>query len=378
MKSPNLLYMPALDQIRLFAALGILFFHVLHNEFTSTWHFEIGVDLFFTLSGFLFFVIAENQTRPIHYGKFIYNRILRIYPLVTVLFFLTVVIMRNHFTALDYLNLLGLNFIDQGKILWFSGDYGYQYLSFNWWTVSVEFIFYLIFPFLFKFYRENGVTFLLKAILAIVLLRCGLYYIRVGEDGFKNLYIELNYSVFGHMDTFIVGMLCGYLQTNAEKLKSYFSHWLGLVLFMPCFATYLYYADSIDPLIFPTTSGIACGLFILFYLNTAKELSNRFSSFIAYLGSLSFSIYLLHSFVKEALEGAGISAWILEHLSVLLPISASNMPLVMVLTVYLPCTLAFSMLTFSTIEKPFLNMRARYFKEEAKTEGQVVQLQSTG
>src|SRR5688572_6558394 len=97
--------------------------------------------------------------------------------------------------------------------------------------------FWISFPLLFKFYKKNGISFLLKLITTIILLRYGLYYIRVGEDGWKNLNIEMNYSVFGHMDTFIAGMLTAFLYLRRDnfpmiqRLLSSKVIFLGLLIF---------------------------------------------------------------------------------------------------------------------------------------------------
>lgn len=369
MKSLNIKYIPQLDHLRFFAAFLVILFHVSHNALTEKLHFEVGVDLFFTLSGFLFFIIAEESNKDILYGKFIYNRFLRIYPLVIVLFFLAIVVMRDHFTFIDYFNLFGLNLTGDGKITWIAGDWGYKYLSFNWWTIGVEFIFYLIFPLIFKFYKKNGIAFLLKLLVTIVVLRYGLYYIRVGEDGWKTLNIEINYSVFGHMDTFIAGMIMGYLylrrsfMPNIQKILSSKIIFFGLLL---CAQIFLFYSDNIDSLLYPTLIGFICGLLIISYISAFSSINNKISHGLTYLGTISFSLYLLHSFVKDAVDGMGIGSYMAGKLNILFsPIETS---ILMTLFFYFPLIIILASLTYSTIEKPFLQMRVKYLGDRNETE----------
>lgn len=364
MKSLNSNYIPQLDHLRFFAALSIILFHIAHTTLIKKLHFEIGVDLFFTLSGFLFFIIAEESNKTIVYSKFIYNRFLRIYPLVIVLFFLATVVMRRHFTFIDYFNLFGLNLTGNGQISWIAGDWGYTDLSFNWWTVGVEFIFYLIFPFLFKFYKENGILILVKLMLLIIILRYGLYYTFLSESGWKNLTIELNYSVFGHMDTFLAGMITASFYLNNKNFlvtNKFVSSKLLFFALLGCVELFLWYVD-INVLLYPTIVGFICGLMILTYILAFKNTHQKISSYLSYLGSISFSLYLLHSFVEDALVGFGLSPYISEKMTSFFHFTPAEVSLIMALFFYFPLIVLLASLSYSTVEKPFLQMRVSYFK----------------
>ncbi|WP_428829234.1 acyltransferase family protein [Paludibacterium yongneupense] len=187
----------------------IVLFHVVGGPLVHRLHLDMGVPLFFTLSGFLFFRIAAGKADPLHYWPFLKNRLLRIYPLVGFLFLADLALMREA-TALTYFNLFGLNLPGTGEITWSAGDWGYRYLAFNWWTVGVEVVFYLLFPFLFAAYRREGPAFLWRLLALIVVVRVGLYYTFLDEFGWKSLSIRLNYAVIGNLDIFIIGMLAGH------------------------------------------------------------------------------------------------------------------------------------------------------------------------
>ncbi len=108
MKSENISYNPRIDQIRWLAATLVFLFHF-NLEYrdlggtglNSNWlglikEGHTGVGLFFTLSGFLFMLIALN-TQHIIYSEFIRNRFLRIFPLFFTIFLVATSIGRDHF-----------------------------------------------------------------------------------------------------------------------------------------------------------------------------------------------------------------------------------------------------------------------------------------
>jgi len=84
MLSYNTEYYPRLDHLRFFAAMIVVIGHSLSLPFNIG---HSGVTLFFVLSGFIFTLITNGGEKKIDYKKFIYNRILRIYPLFIFLSF---------------------------------------------------------------------------------------------------------------------------------------------------------------------------------------------------------------------------------------------------------------------------------------------------
>jgi len=365
MRSLNVGYMPALDHLRFFAALLIVVFHLVPEPAIKALHLDIGVPLFFALSGFLFFTIAtEKAGSALNYGKFIKNRFLRIYPLVIFLFFLTIVV-TDDFTAIDYLNLFGLNLPGTGEISWHAGDWGYRQLSFNWWTVGVEFVFYLLFPFLHRFYRKEGAGFLWRAMALVALFRLGLYYAFVEELGWKTLAIKLNYAVLGNFDIFLIGMLAahyGYRIGSGSLAERLIRSKTVFVLYLVGMWVFLYYlADAFDATTYPLVAGALCSTLVLLYGRAfAPYADTAWSRALSFGGSLSFSIYLLHAFVRDALSGMGATDLFKAGMSAALGPAIGSDALLACFALYLPCILAVSWLTFRTIEKPFLELRSVY------------------
>ncbi|RYV03273.1 hypothetical protein SOPP22_04990 [Shewanella sp. OPT22] len=366
MRSHHSRYIPQLDHLRFFAAMLIVVFHIFNGEFHQLFHrlhFDVGVTMFFTLSGFLFFNIAINSQYKIIYKKFILNRFLRIYPMIIFLFFLLVVLIKD-FTFIDYLNLFSLNFPGTKVISWGAGDWGYQYLSFNWWTIGIEFVFYLVFPFLFQFYKANGIKYLWSVLFLIIFFRFGLFELKLSEYGFKMLSIKLNYSVVGNLDCFIVGMIAGHFYhfCLAKRLAAAREEHPVRVQF--CFVCYvvamwtflIVYLDGFSQVLSPLVSSLLCAGCIVLYISSFSG-ESRYSRVLSYLGTLSFSIYLLHSFIGELVS--------LMHLDVLMqqythiPLEYAKVGQFTLIT--LPLIIIISSITYSTIEKPFLQLRVNYF-----------------
>jgi peptidoglycan/LPS O-acetylase OafA/YrhL len=361
MKTASIAYIPRIDHLRFFAALLIMIFHFAKNDFTKT--FEIGVDLFFTLSGFIFILITKAGEHEIDYWKFIYNRFLRIFPLVIVLFFTVITVMRNKFHATDIFQLLFLNMpAGTSKFGW-----GNNSLSFPWWTVGIEFCFYLIFPFLIRFYKQYGISYLIKLILLVIALRYIVYFTRAGEDGYGPTIMSIHYSILGHLDTFIVGMMAGifYLRKDKfNKLAKVFSSKIFLALIL-VLIPYLLHLDILEPTLYGTLYGLLCSLFILSYLTVEINIPEQVDRLFSSLGTTSFSIYLLHIAIVEAVKTLEINTTIKTTIAKLglLPLSVE---LMMAFLIYIPLVCLFSCLSYNVIEKPFLEMRVKYIKSSVE------------
>ena len=219
MKSANLAYFSRLDHLRLAASLWVFVFHLRFagdfpragNDLTDPveilklWvdNGQVGVSLFLVLSGFLFCLIGLNSARPIRYLPFIYNRILRIFPLTTLLVFITISVGRGDSTPLDVLRLLTLQLNTGGGAavaVW--GMEAYFPIG-PVWTVAVEFQFYLLFPFIFAAYRAHGTSRLALLILLVIATRLLL----AGNSSDPDFHLTLYFTLIGHLDQFLLGML---------------------------------------------------------------------------------------------------------------------------------------------------------------------------
>jgi peptidoglycan/LPS O-acetylase OafA/YrhL len=367
-KSPNIRYVPAVDHLRAFAATLIVFYHGLQlfggyfrtgrEDFDGHWIFSrnpiltlieeghSAVSLFIVLSGFIFTYGATG--REISYRQFITNRLWRIAPL-----FYLVVVFGIHTFEQDF-NLLALV-----QTLAFLGDLpgalvGGPLLGIAW-AIAVEFRCYLVFPFLLRLGDRYGLRYF-AGILAVTL-------------GFRILHFisfhtvrDLSYlTIVGRLDQFVIGMvaatLFGRLERHRKILRWSFPVATSLAL------GWLWWfnqdggwqADKLNRIFWPTIEGGVWALVIVTYVafdRATGQPANWLSLFVARLGQISFSTYLLHFTMIMLLIHL---KWVV-HPS---PDPVRNALLCTALEAW-PLTVMVSVLTYNVIERPFMAFRKRY------------------
>lgn len=361
MKSQNITYISRLDHLRFFAFVFVFFFHFqgdissfpqglssLKEIITLFVHNgSSGVALFLVLSGFLFCIICQGGERKINYLPFIYNRILRIFPLLIFLFFIIIAIDRPNSTPMDVLRLVTLQ-LNTGHP-WTGWAHSDAFPTGPIWTIAVEFQFYLIFPIIISFTQEKGMSWLWLIVLLMVVTRA----LVVGNNT-PELYYHFYHTIIGRLDQFIIGIIAGifYLK-NSEKLKH-----ILLIIFC-CFFIFISFCllfmqaknSWFSATLGFTLEGILWSSIIIIYLSIPFPNFKKLSRFLAWLGSMSFSMYLFHM---------PIIFFILKLNWLTPPHSLKDLLLKTI--VILPMIILFSTLTYYTIEKPFFNKRVKYLQ----------------
>lgn len=357
MKSLNLPYNPRLDQLRWLAATIVFLFHF-HLEYSgltgarldSPWwglvtQGHTGVGLFFTLSGFLFMQIALHQ-QVIVYRDFIRNRFLRIFPLFFVVFLVATSISRDTFEPQDVLYLLATNLgLSPTSDTVITGAA---------WTISLEFMFYLIFPFIARFAMERGMRYLGGLLVLMLFFKLAAY--TVNEKS-----TLMFFSTFvGRFDQFLIGMAAALAFAKyRDALRN------AAVLLVPA-AFVLAVANSalqagvapFDPasrsqfwIVWPTLESAVWALVILAWVSFDKRLPQWIDRALIHGGKISFSFYLLHMAVLHLLV---VRVGALE-----LTGSVAADAVVMFAVAY-GATWAIATLSYRVIEEPFLRMRRTY------------------
>jgi peptidoglycan/LPS O-acetylase OafA/YrhL len=214
---------PALTALRGLAALWVFVYHawvaaeprwmslsLFGSEINLTPYFSlgwIGVDVFFTLSAFLLtlpFAVARQRgtpTPPI--GNYLQRRCLRILPayyvqLLLVLAFIAIVEQRAGLTSAGFMAHLVL-FLNLGP-------QPVPPLVGVWWTLPIEFGYYLLLPLLLPFMHGRRVWGLLVASIALTLAyRYGMFLYAMDRPiSSKVILIE---QLPGHLDQFVLGSL---------------------------------------------------------------------------------------------------------------------------------------------------------------------------
>ena len=358
MKSLNIAYIPALDHLRFLAALLVFAFHVFHLYF-GQWQpapyaaalgfvteGHTGVALFFVLSGFLFMCIGL-QDGDIQYGAFIRNRFLRIFPLFLFFFFIAISVGRDNFQPADVLYVFFSN-LGQAPT---SGSF----ITGAAWTISVEFTFYLVFPFLARFVRAEGAGYLLRLIGLMALVKLAAY--GVSEKSTHMLYSTL----VGRFDQFLWGMLAAVLWSQHRAwLERHGRVLLALAVALVWAATswQARYASyfSTDPrqaawVVWGTVEALMWSALVLGYINARIAWPAVLARALRHGGEWSYSFYLWHGLLLFATH---------HYLGVWTPFESLPLNALANFAVLLPLALALAGLSYTTIERPFLRLRGTY------------------
>jgi peptidoglycan/LPS O-acetylase OafA/YrhL len=317
---------------------------------------SIGVEIFFVLSGFLIGQILLNDlSRDLSFKsirKFWIRRWFRILPLYYLIL------------------LLKFIFIDHsigGKIIYYifflqNNFYGISYLNVSW-SLVIEEWFYLFAPFFvliaLKIAGERKNLPVYFFIAFIVLENIARFaYVKL----FNAPYDGVNGNVLLRFDSLFAGMLVAYLKINYislfQKLSSAYILIAGLLLF----CGYCFYISEIsipvnqlNKLVFPRTIGkILLSLIICLWIPSADKLQlspvltgfkKIVAAFITWTSLLTYSIYLIHTFVLERiLKGV--------------PVYSQTWLAKCALSVLIIYSLAYLLYRF--FEKPVMSMREKF------------------
>lgn len=245
---------------------------------------NVGVSYFFILSGFIM-IVAYHRKEKIGYLDFYRNRVARIYPLYIVgllLYFFTRYSDVSFYKT--FLYLFGIQSWIPGKAL---------ILNFPGWSISVEFLFYLIFPWLYNYLYSKGN----KSIWIIAVL------IWIGTQVFSNLYINSpaykgphteshefsHYFPLWHINEFLIGNIAGLLFVKNRKEKNY--DLAVVVLFIAIILSLIFiplnFHNGLMAVFFvPVIYLISCNNGLITKVFALKPLE--------FLGEISYAIYIIH------------------------------------------------------------------------------------
>ncbi len=389
----NLAHFEKLDHLRFLAAFLILFHHAVpavlcavagvtcdfvHSSLLTANLSGVGwisrsiifeghsaVALFITLSGFLFARICGTQ--QIDYGRFIRNRVLRIYPMYCCAIFLASYLSPGNN---GLINLCTSLLCLQNLV----SPVTHELITPPLWTVAVEFQFYLLFPFFLNMFARKGAKPILLILLASIVAKLLVYW----ASGSVR---ELSYqTLFGRLDQFIVGMLAGWYYLRYEqRLRNPLFLILSGVTIISTLMLFHFKGgfwgsgNRIIWVVWPLLESLAWCSLIVTYCASTFRLPGRVSKMLCGLGAVSFSMYICHYGFAHLLAkkcAPVISKALEDSHHWLHPIVSATFQqpyygtLLFVALVVLPIVVLFSSLTYHAIEKPFMEMRVKYKKGE--------------
>ena len=256
--------------LRGIAAMMVCLFHftgTLNNPF---WHNEVGfygkfgVHIFFVISGFIIpYSMYKSNYKLKNFWRFVLKRIIRIEP--AYIFSIVLIIIISYAAKLSPYNLnSNLDFFTVNSFLhlFYLIDFfnGY-WLNPVFWTLAIEFQFYILIALLFSFLHNTS-----KPIkLFILFFGCALPFL-----------LKVDFLVFNYLLLFIPGYLFYLFYIQKLKLE-FFILFLLLIAILNGLKFELY--TALCPLI--TIS-------FIYFIKKPKRI-------LMFLGKISFSVYLLHT-----------------------------------------------------------------------------------
>jgi peptidoglycan/LPS O-acetylase OafA/YrhL len=316
-------FFPSLNGLRFIAAFMVIIHHLeqikqlfgLPNVFFE-WPIiklmgELGVTLFFTLSGFLitYLLLAEKEKyQTIDVKKFYIRRMLRIWPLYYLIIILGLFVLPH----IEFFNIPtfteGVSYRFGIKTVFYflllpnvvSNLYAYMPYLAQTWSIGIEEQFYLIWPWLVKFSKRT-LTVLLSILIGLILITNVLYQFADHSDnisfesgGTKIITFAYRFFAMLRISCMAIGGIGAYYLYNlhTKVLRFLFSSYTQLVTYVVVLQLILFGIEM--PLVNHEFYSI---FFIVIILNLAANPDSYISlenKFMDYLGKISYSLYMWH------------------------------------------------------------------------------------
>ena len=252
-----------IDALRGIAALSVVIHHLTGatglslSTVTTVGHYGfIGVEMFFVISGFILpYSMLKTQYATQHFFTFILKRILRIYPPYLVAILIGIVT-----TGITVFPLKGILL----HLLFLNSAFGYGNIAPVFWTLQIEFIFYLLVGILYTpVFTSNYRTIILIAIMLV--------FLAFSPNGFW-----LQWMPF-----FALGILI--FNFRFTNMNGYAFGITAAVITLFNFKIHL---------LSEAAAGYIAMLFILFI--KLENFNKTLTKALLWLGAISYSLYLVH------------------------------------------------------------------------------------
>jgi peptidoglycan/LPS O-acetylase OafA/YrhL len=329
------------DLLRLLAATQVIADHY-HDHIDaggSHWFWDVifsfpGVPIFFVISGYL---ISASFERNSQFSNYIRNRVLRIYPGLWGIIFVSIIA----------ISLTGVSFINKQALAWlpaqlvgviytpgFLSNYGFGSYNGSLWTIPVELQFYLVLPLCYFLAPKTKVNYWFYALFVVF---AGIYLTYQFVDFGHIIHKLLQYSFLPHFYMFLLGVIFQRLRIYSSGLIYNKAHyWLVAYLLIS-----LTLKSYFNPILFVFAQNIILGFTALSMAYTLPGAAKK----LLRGNDISYGIYIYHG--------------LLLTLAVQLKRQADiNLPLVILATYVL------AFLSWRFIEKPFIQRKKLTIKTE--------------
>jgi len=278
---------------RFLAAISIVIFHAKSNIYPFNLPFlhtifnnaNVGVSYFFILSGFVMIIAyGKDKSIKIDPPSYYINRFARIYPLYFFGLFLAVMLsIKGH--GLSPSNFLLQLFALQS---WVPGSV--LELNAPGWSLSVEALFYISFPFIFNYiYRKSSFRLIFISAIGLWIttqIIVNYLYLSSFYKGYPSKAHDfLFYFPLMHINEFVIGNFLGFIYLKFNNIRRNFDLLIiaifALMLFLLSLDTVINYHDGL--------------MAICFMPLISTAFSNKH---LILLGEASYSIYILQNPIK--------------------------------------------------------------------------------
>ncbi|WP_313485416.1 acyltransferase [Pseudescherichia sp.] len=266
----------------------------LFNE--SAYHYlgEIGVQVFFCISGFIMVHTSNGNGGLSDAIIFLKKRAIRIYPIYIITLLLFVITIK-HFAAIYNINFwVDISDSNVAKRLFLMPTFiygnGWNNILLQSWTLVYEIYFYIIFAFCMIMVSPKNIT--LLATLFIISIMTIVYFVGGKEDSNTSTYI-LNVLGSKNLLFFVFGMLVSFSEKYIFKATRAINNsalFYFISSFLICISIMFTNAVSV--------CGISISILALMYISTIIEINDdgTLNRIIIFLGEASYSLYLMHIF----------------------------------------------------------------------------------
>jgi peptidoglycan/LPS O-acetylase OafA/YrhL len=311
---------------------------------------NIGIQLFFVLSGFLITGILLDQRTLLETGEsntweilsiFYKRRALRIWP---VMFFTLALVWLagNRFERQD--DMLYHMLFSSNILFFLRGEFCSSLAHF--WTLAVEQQFYLVWPFVILFTRRSRLEFAIIAAIAIApLFRLALF-----TEGFTQ-FAQFNVFPLGNTDSLGTGSLMAFwLRKPAEDLEIRW-RWFRRAVWAAVVGLAVAFTMSLPANPSQTFYAIIFASMIVGAYRGFEGIAGRILEmpFLIGLGTISYGVYVYHVFAPRAVGMALRSLDAPQFLQIGIPLFGLSATL----------TLLVSVASWKLLEKPVLKLGRR-------------------
>jgi len=316
-------HLPGLDGLRGLAIIMVILSHMfMHTAYTTSFNGNIGVWIFFVISGFLITTLLLKEkvnSGRISLKMFYIRRAFRILPVAYL--FILVIVLINHY---QHLGIHPVSFISACLFVQNIPVHAfYSWYIEHFWSLSVEEQFYLVFPFLLVYDLSKYLKIIIILILIVPVIEI---------IGFSNTGpVYTNHTL--HVITFIIiNLFCNSVFILIGSLMSvmlfkgffvikdtFFTRILSLLLFIVGMlirtqSSYFFIENS-DKYIFP----FLISLIIILNLNP-KSFFNYLlgNKILVYIGVLSYSLYIWQQLFDNSQNWLVHSNSVVLHFALLL------------------------------------------------------------